>query len=458
MSLQESLSRKLSDTFKVPLFVFFLTLSLFTNSNAQIVYTFAGTGVGGFNGDSISATRAQLNGPQGLCFDKFGNLIVAENDNSLIRKINLSNGLITILAGTGVSGYFGDGGQANLAQFNHPIKVAIDSQNNIFILDYANSVVRKIDANSGIITTVAGTGPGWYGFSGDGDQATNAHFSVPLDIALDKLGNLYIADFLNNRVRKVNRITGIISTVAGNGSSVFNGDNINATSAAMQPISIAVDSSDNIYISDFPNHRIRKVNPQTGIITTVAGTGIQGGSGDGGIATNAQLNSVISLKLDKQQNLYVIDQIGNAVRKIDFFNSNIITTVAGFGSQGYNGDGNAADKTMFLYPQDCAVSDIDDIYIADKSNNRIRKIDFSCYQINCQNVYTFNGNGSWSLPENWYNNQIPPTPLPKDSKIIIDPLANGQCLLDIKQILNYGSYFIIKSNKKFLINRSLFIH
>lgn len=449
-------SPKLSDTFKFLLFVFFLTLMIFTNSNGQIVYTFAGNGVGGFNGDSIPATRAQLNGPQGLCFDKLGNLIVAENENSLIRKIDLSNGLITIIAGTGTEGYFGDEGPAKLAQFNHPIKVAIDSQNNIFILDQANSVVRKIDAVSGIITTVAGKGPVGGGFSGDGGKATNAQFFVPLDIALDKLGNLYIADFLNNRIRKVDRITGIISTVAGNGSSAFNGDNITATSAAMQPISVAIDSNDNIYISDFSNHRIRKVNSQSGIVTTIAGTGFQGNNGDGGIARNAQLNSVISLKFDKQQNLYITDQIGNAVRKIDF-NSNIITTVAGFGVQGYNGDGNAADKTMFLYPQNCAINGINDIYIADRSNNRIRRLDFSCFQISCENVYTFNGNGSWNLSENWHNNQIPPTPLPKDSKIIIDPLADGQCLLDIEQVLNYGSYFIIKSDKKLKISGSLTI-
>jgi hypothetical protein len=447
--------QKFSVSFRFISFTVFLSLSFFIRSHAQVVYTFAGNGIPGFNGDSISARSAQLNGVQGLCFDKSGNLIIAENEGARVRKINLANGLITTIAGTGVEGYSGDSGPAGIAQLNHPIKIAIDTGNDIFILDYANNVIRKIEAKTGTITTFAGSTQSG-GFSGDGGLATNAKFYVPLDIALDKAGNLYIADFLNYRVRKINRSTGIISTIAGNGSGQYNGDNISATLAGMQPISVAVDSNNILYISDFNNYRIRKVNQQTGLITTIAGTGVQGENGDNGNANAAQLNSVVSLKLDKLQNIYLTDQQSNVIRKIDA-NSNIITRVAGSGEQGYNGDGFQANEAMFYSPQNCAISDSNDVYIADRGNNRVRIVDYSCYQITCQNVYTFIGNGSWSLSENWYNHLIPPSPLPKGSKIIIDPLENGECLLDNEQILNYGSHFVMKANKKCTITGNLII-
>jgi sugar lactone lactonase YvrE len=435
------------------LFPFFSLLFLLSvNADAQVVYTIAGNGIAGNAGDSIVATRAEMSTPTGICFDMQGNLIVVETRNSRVRKIDLSNGQITTIAGTGVDGYAGDGGPAILAQFNDPFKVAIDSQDNIYILDHQNYCVRKIDPITSIITTVAGTGLG--GFSGDGGPATLARLFVPMDIALDKLGNLYIADFINFRVRKVDRSTGIISTVAGSGIDGFNGDGIPALSANISPISIAIDSSGDMYISDFHSNRIRKIDAVSGIISTIAGNGVQGDSGDGGMASDALMKSVTSLRLDKQHNLYFCDQVNNSIRKIDF-STNIITKVAGLGILGYNGDGNAPEQTMFDHPQNCVVSDSNEIFIADTDNHRVRKIDFSCYDIECANVYTFTGDGEWSNVNNWYNNQLPPSPLPKNSKIIIDPVPNGQCILNIEQALIYGSHFIVRQNKHIVINGSL---
>lgn len=415
-------------------------------SYGQIMYTVAGNGEPLYNGDNIPGTHASLNFPQGLCFKDSINLLICDEYNHRIRNLNLNTGIITTIAGNGLQGNSGDNGQALQAALSLPLRVVVDSKSNIYFLDFGNSAVRKIDAITGVITKYAGKLPG-YSFSGDGGPATEASLYIPLDIAIDKHNNLYIADYLNNRVRKVDYNSGIISTVAGNGSGTYNGDSILATNAGMSPISLAIDSNDNIYISDINNYRIRKVDQRTGMITTFAGTGISGSSGDGGIATQALINGVSNISLDKNGNLYLTEEIKSIIRKIDH-STKIITTIAGVGENGYNGDGLPALESKMARPANLIIGNDNQIFIADKGNNRVRIIDNSCYEINCPNVFTFIGSGQWDSSSNWFNGNIPPSPLPKGSKIIIDPSNNGECILNSLQILNYGANLIIKPNKR----------
>ncbi len=429
---------------------------LSVNCFGQIMYTIAGNGQTVYNGDSIPGTHASLNFPQGLCLKDSANLLICDEFNHRIRNLDLNTGIITTIAGTGVEGNSGDNGTAISAQLKDPLRVVIDNNKHIYFLDYGNSVVRKIDATTGIITKYAGTSPGFQ-FAGDGGPAINAYFYIPLDIALDKHNNLYIADYLNKRVRKVDCHTGLISTVAGNGSGNYNGDSILAINAGMWPISLAIDSSDNIYISDIQSCRIRKVDQTSGIITTYAGTGVAGNSGDGGIATEATINGVANITLDKFENLYITQEGNCVIRKIDRL-SKIITRIVGAGQNGYNGEGLPALEAKMAQPGKMIISPDNQFYIIDKANNRVRFVDNSCYDINCPDVYTFNGTGLWSNSGNWYNGVIPPSPLPKGSKIIIAPSENGECVLDFSQFLNYGAHFIIKQNKRLRVLSDIIIN
>ena len=214
--------------------------------------------------------------------------------------------------------------------------MAVDASGNLYIADTGNNRIRKVSA-TGIITTVAGNGSA--GYSGDGGPATSAQLDGPEGVAVDGSGNLYIADTCNNRIRKVSA-TGIITTVAGNGSAGYSGDGGPATSAQLSlPAGVAVDGSGNLYIADSGNNRIRKVSA-TGIITTVAGNGSPGYSGDGGPATSAQLNQPAGVAVDASGNLYIADSSNNRIRKVSA--TGIITTVAGNGFDGYSGDGGPA--------------------------------------------------------------------------------------------------------------------
>src|SRR5712691_1466420 len=267
-------------------------------TGSDTIITIAGTGVAGFSGDGGQATSTQLNYPLGVNDDTQGNVFVADTSNNRVRKI--SGGIITTIAGTGTAGFAGDGGQATSAQVNVPGGVAVDAQGNVYIADENNQRVRKI-STAGIITTVAGNGVA--GYLGDGGQATSAELNFPHGVAVDAQGNVFIVDTSNNRVRVVNT-AGIITTVAGNGTAGFSGDGGQATSAELNfPRQVAVDAQGNLYIADTFNHRVRKVS--AGVITTFAGTGVAGFSGDGGAATSAQLNFPRGVALDATGNLYI---------------------------------------------------------------------------------------------------------------------------------------------------------
>jgi hypothetical protein len=341
------------------------TLALF--AQAGIITTIAGTGTATFSGDGGQATAAALNHPYRTAFDMSGNLFIADNSNNCIRQIN-SSGVITTFAGTTVFGFSGDGGLASSARLYTPTSVMPDAAGNVYIVDEDNMRIRKVNA-SGIISTVVANGT--YGFLGDGGPAASAELKRPYGIAADAAGNLYIADTENHRIRKVNT-SGIISTVAGNGTAGFSGDGALATAAALNnPRDVAVDAAGNIYIADTYNSRMRKVTAATGIITTIAGTGLNAFSGDGGLATSASLNYPSGLAL-AGGSICIADEGNNRVRLINA--SGIISTVAGNGTAGFSGDGSLATSGKLNSPVGVSFDNTGNLYIADLSNNRIRKV------------------------------------------------------------------------------------
>ena len=333
--------------------------------NAQIITTVAGTGVSGFTADGGQATASQLGSPFTGKFDAIGNMYIVDAGYYVIHKVN-TMGIITTIAGNYNSGYTGDGGQATAAAFHEPIDIALWSQN-IYVSDDGNNVIRMINT-AGIISTIAGTGVA--GFSGDGGPATAAQLNSQNSIAFDAFGNLFIADGSNNRIRMVNT-AGIISTVVGNGTAGYNGDGGQATTASIQnPTGIALDVTGNLYMVDATNY-IRKINA-AGIITTIAGTGVQGFSGDGGQATAAQINFANGITLDYAGNLYIADWQNNRVRKIN--TAGIIITIAGNGIGAYSGDGGQANAAEIHMPGGVFFDAQGSLFIADDYNSCIRKV------------------------------------------------------------------------------------
>jgi uncharacterized protein YjiK len=344
------------------------------NRATGLISTVAGTGVAGFSGDGSQATAARLNSPWGVAFDSSGNLYIADSNNERIRKVVLSTGVITTIAGNGSIGYNGDGIQATAAELYYPRAVAFDSSGNLFIADCDNQRIRKVILSTGVISTIAGNGSA--GYNGDGIQSTAAALDYPCAVAVDGSGNLYIADTDNNRIRKVVLSTGLISTVAGNGTFGFSGDGGAATAAELEyPYGIAVDASGNLYIADSSNNRVREVLAATGVISTVAG-GSYGFAGDGGPATASRLYNPRGVALDSSGNLYIADTSNYRIREI-VQASGIINTIAGNGFSSYGGDGGQATAAALNYPQGVTVDSLGNLYIADSNNNRVRRINLS---------------------------------------------------------------------------------
>ncbi|MEI7978946.1 MAG: T9SS type A sorting domain-containing protein [Bacteroidota bacterium] len=353
-----------------------ITFSVLTYAStyAQNIKTLAGNGVEGYGGDGSAATLASFNLPEGVAVDDSGNIYIADGFNNRIRKVTASTGIISTVAGNGIAGYFGDGSLATSSRLDHPSGVAIDVSGNIYIADGYNHKIRKVTASTGIISTVAGNGT--YGYGGDGSVATSANLNTPTGVAIDGSGNIYIADLLNHRIRKVTASTGIISTVAGNGTNGYGGDGSVATSANLNTRGVAVDGSGNIYIADKDNHRIRKVTASTGIISTVAGNGTNGYGGDSSAATLASLNFPEGVAVDDSGNIYIADVNNHRIRKVTAL-TGIISTVAGNGTAGYFGDGSLATSSRLNIPVAVAINGSGNIYIADAGNQRIRKVTIS---------------------------------------------------------------------------------
>jgi uncharacterized protein (TIGR03437 family) len=326
-----------------------------------VITTVAGNGTPGYSGDGGPAVSAQLYFPSGVAVDSAGSLYIADTWNNRVRKV--SNGVITTVAG-GVKccSPLGDGGPATSAPLESPFGVAVDSAGNLYIADLER--VRLV--SNGLITTVAGNGTP--GYSGDNGPATSAQLYWPEGVAVDFAGNLYIADTDNYRIRMVSN--GVITTVAGNGTCCFSGDNGPATSAQLgYPGGIALDSAGDLYISDTATDRIRKVS--NGMITTVAGNGTYGYSGDNSAAISAELGEPSGVAADAAGNLYIADVGNNRVRKVS---NGVITTVAGIGTPDYSGDHGPADSAQLNGPTGVAVDSTGDLYIADSGNNRIREV------------------------------------------------------------------------------------
>ncbi len=410
----------------------------FTAANA--VFKVAATGVltrvagstrAGYSGDGGLATSAQLNAPKGVVADGAGNLFISDTSNHAIRKV-AANGVITTVAGNGTPGHTGDGGQATAAQLYYPMGVALDAAGNLYIADSFNAAIRKVAATTGTITTLAGSagldGPGAValdaagdlciadtynsvvrklaangtvttvaggstsGYSGDGGPATAAQLHWPSGVALDAAGNLYIADSLNNAIRKV-AANGIITTVAGGGAA-YPGDGGPATAAQLDwPRTVAVDASGNLYIADGNDHAVRKV-VANGIISTVAGNGSDGYSGDGGPATGAQLSYANGSVVDAAGNLYIADGGNNVIRRVAV--DGTITTVAGNGTYGYSGDGGPATMAQLDWPQSVALDASGNLYVADTANAVVRKVAANTGMITTvagNGVYGYTGDG-----------------------------------------------------------------
>jgi len=363
------------------------------------ISTIAGTGTCWYSGDGGPATSATLNDPSGVAVDSSGNLFIADTDNCLVREVSASTGIISTLAGTPPDttgllhcGYAGDGGLATSAKLGFPNGLAVDGSGDILIADTTSCAIRKISTAASTISTVAGTGS--CGYSGDGAAATSAQLSQPYGVAVDRSGNIFIADTSNCVIREVSSANSQISTVAGNDSAGcgYSGDGTLATSSQLnQPYGVAVDRSDDIFIADYNNSVIREVSASTGSISTVAGVavpdlnhmgqmiGLPAYSGDGYLATDAEfafLNDTpygAGLATDRSGNVFVADTANNAVRKISA-STGIITTVAGNGLIGYSGDGGPASSAQLFYPRDVAVDGSGNIFIMDTGNCVIRKV------------------------------------------------------------------------------------
>jgi hypothetical protein len=319
--------------------------------------------------DGAVATSADLDLPFAVALDGAGNLYIADSAHSRIRKVDAKTQVISTYGGDGTEGYTGDNGPATSAALNAPQGLAIDGAGNLYFADSGNNVIRRIDGATGVITTVVGNGQ--QGYAGDGGLATAAELDTPSQIAFDTIGNLYVADTLNQRVREVSAATGTITTIAGNGTKGYSGDQGPAASAELSaPYALAFDPQGHLYIADSGNNRIREVI--AGTISTVVGTGTQGYAGDGGPAAQAEMYAPAGLAFDPAGNLYIADTQNNRVRKVV---QGVINTVFGNGAGKYGGDGTAADQAGDFGPYSVLVGPTGELYISDYFDHRIRAVD-----------------------------------------------------------------------------------
>jgi sugar lactone lactonase YvrE len=433
--------------------------------NAQIITTIAGNGTGAgtnpcstcYGGDNAQATAAEINAPFGVAIDGTGNLYIADYYNNRIRKVTTA-GIITTVAGNGTAGFSGDGAQAVAAELYNPYGITLDAAGNLYITDQVNQRIRKVTP-SGIITTIAGNGTN--GYSGDGGQATAAELNSPTNVILDDFGNLYIADYYNNVIRKINTL-GIISTIAGTGTQGYSGDGGQATAAEInQPVSFVFDASGNLYIADEGNYVIRKINT-LGIISTIAGNGTFGYSGDNSAATAAELSYPYGVTIDAIGNLYIADEVSSRIRMVNI--AGIISTIAGDGTQGYSGDGAQAITAELYYPTSIVFDAAGNLYIADNYNNRIRKVtnvaaagieQYANNEIEV-NIYPNPNNGSFVIePQNTLYN-VHCTVYDVNGKVVLSQAITGKTSIDAGS-LNDGVYNISLQSNEGVVNKRLVI-
>jgi sugar lactone lactonase YvrE len=331
------------------------------------ITTIAGRAGRGFSGDGGPATAARLSAPRTMATDASGNVYFVDTENNRVRRIDAA-GIITTIGGTGVAGFSGDGGPAIAARLNTPHGIAVDASGNVFVADPPNHRIRRISP-TGTISTVAGNGA--QGYNGDGRPATTASLAYPKGVEIGPDGLLYIADTNNQRVRRVDP-DGRIRTVAGTGTGGFSGDGGPATSARFRrPRNLTFDGSGDIYVVDEGNHRVRRINA-AGIVITFAGTGRAGYNGDSRPATTAWLNLPRDVAVDAAGVVYIAEERNHRIRSVD--PSGVITTFAGTGVAGYSGDGGPADAARIAGPRGVAVDAAGRVLIADTANHRIRRV------------------------------------------------------------------------------------
>jgi sugar lactone lactonase YvrE len=338
----------------------------------NIITTAVGTGEKGFAGDGGPAEKALLNGPFDVCFDRAGNLYFSDPFNNRIRRVDAASGIIITIAGNGEKAYSGDGGPAIEAALNEPYGVVVDRSGNLYVADRLNRRVRRVDAATGIITTLAGTGEAAY--SGDGGPAARAGLAEPngLAFSLDETV-LFITDVADNRVRAVDLRSGTINTFAGTGAAEHSGDGGKATAAGTfgaRAVKMGPDGT--IYILERQGSSLRAVDPQTGIISTIAGTTARGYAGDGGPALQAVFDAPKEMAIDRDGSLLIVDTENHAIRRIDA-KTGIVTNLAG-GRQGGGGDGGPAELAGLDRPHGAVVGPDRAVYIGDTNNHRIRKV------------------------------------------------------------------------------------
>ena len=311
----------------------------------------------------INTITNQIETPSSVAVDAAQDILVTAG--SYVYEIAASTKAITVVAGNGTSGYSGDGGPATAAELDNPSGVVVDANGNVYIADEWNSCVREVNRSTGVITTVVGDGT--EGYSGDGGLATAAELDYPSGLALDSAGNLFIADAYNYCIREVNRSTGLITTVAGNGNGGYSGDGGPATAAELGPLGgLAVDAAGNLFIGDTSQGCVREINRSTGIVTTVAGTGALGYAGDGGPATAAKLYSPDGLAVDSADDLFIADSENHVVREVTYA-TGVISTIVGNGNTGDSGDGGKATWAELTLPFGLAMNAVGDLLITDES-------------------------------------------------------------------------------------------
>lgn len=347
---------------KFSLFFLSFLFIISTSGFGQVIYTVVGNGKVGDSGEGGPAIDAEIGGPWAVTLDKAGNLYLC--DGNKVKKISPAyNGIITTIAGSGYYGYTGDSCLATNAGMAGPFDLTFDSKGNMYIADAINNRIRKVNIHDSI-TTIAGTGIG--GYNGDSILAINATLNYPMGVAVDSIGNVYVADRDNHRIRKIDT-AGIITTIAGTGVKRYSPDSVKADTAALEgPIRIRVNEKGEIFFTD-SIERVRKI--VKGIITTIAGNGIEGYSGDGGPATMAEL-SAAAIDLDTLGNLFIADDLAGLIRKVN--SAGIISTVAGGGST--MGDGGDPLKALLAVPQGVTVNNLGDIYICDNGHERVRLV------------------------------------------------------------------------------------
>lgn len=342
---------------------------------APTISSFAGTGKKGFAGDGGAAEKAELDQPFDVAFDKSGNLYFSDTNNHRVRRVDAKTGVITTVAGSGKKGFAGDGGKATEASLNEPYGVELDSDDNLFIVDRLNYCIRKVDAKTGTISTVAGTG-GKSGFAGDGEAADKALLVEPNGICLDGKGSLYIADVAGHRVRTVDLKSGKIDTLIGNGKGASTGDGGALKDAqVLGPRAVAVGPDGMLYVVERNGHCVRRIDLKKQTIERFAGTGKKGYTGDGGKALEATFDGPKEIDIDKDGNVFVVDTENEAIRRIDA-KTGTVTTVAGKGKSktpGLGDGGKATDATLGR-PHGVAVGPDGALYIGDTNSHRIRKV------------------------------------------------------------------------------------